>query len=57
MLKVIALAALVVVGFVLLAAVAKLLLWVALIAVLGLIGYGTYRLLSGHFENPTRLPR
>lgn len=53
----IALAALVVVGFVLLAAVAKLLLWVALIAVLGLIGYGTYRLLSGHFENPNRLPR
>jgi hypothetical protein len=50
MVKLIALAALVVVGFVVLGAVAKVLLWAALIAALVVIGFATYRLLSSSSE-------
>jgi hypothetical protein len=46
MVKLIALTALVVVGFVVLGAVAKVLLWTALIAAVVVIGHATYRLLS-----------
>jgi hypothetical protein len=56
MLKVVALAALVVLGFVVLGAVAKLLLWAVLIAVLGVIGYAVYRVFTGSADR-TGLPR
>ena len=52
--KVIGLAAVVVVGFLVLGAVAKLLLWAVLIAVVAVIGYGTYRVIARNSDNPTR---
>jgi hypothetical protein len=57
MLKVIALAALVVLGFVVLGAVAKLLWWAVLVAVLGAIGYATYRLLTAGSGDSAQLRR
>ena len=57
MVKLIALAALVVVGFVVLGAVAKVLLWVALIAALVIIGLATYRLLSSSSDTSERTLR
>jgi hypothetical protein len=57
MVKVIALAALVVLGFVVLGAVAKLLWWAVLFAVVGVIGYATYRLLTAGSDHSRRLPR
>jgi len=53
MVKLIGLAALVVVGFVVLGAVAKVLLWVALFAALVVIGHATYRLLSSSDTSDT----
>ena len=52
--KVIGLAAVVVVGFLVLGAVAKLLLWAVLIAVLAVIGYGTYRVLARNSDHSRR---
>jgi hypothetical protein len=57
MVKLIALAALVVVGFVVLGAVAKVLLWTALIAAVVVIGHATYRLLSPSSDTPERTLR
>jgi hypothetical protein len=57
MLKVVALAVLVVLGFVVLGAVAKLLLWAVLVAVLGVIGYAVYRVLAPSSADRTGLPR
>jgi len=54
MVKVIGLAAVVVVGFLVLGAVAKLLLWAVLIAVLAVIGYGTYRVLARNSDHSRR---
>jgi hypothetical protein len=55
--KLIALAALVVVGFVVLGAVAKVLLWAALIAAVVVIGHATYRLLSPSSDTAERTLR
>jgi hypothetical protein len=47
MLKLIGIALLVIVGFVLLGAVAKAVLWIALIATLAVIAHAVYKLMAG----------
>lgn len=47
MLKLIGIAVLVIVGFVLLGPVAKAVLWIALIATLAVIGHAAYKLMAG----------